>query len=34
MYTLMHGLYKHLTRKEEYSILLLGLDNAGKTVTS
>jgi ADP-ribosylation factor related protein 1 len=32
MYTLLTGLYKHLARKEEYNVLVLGLDNAGKTV--
>jgi len=31
MYTLLSGLYKHLTQKDEYFILILGLDNAGKT---
>jgi ADP-ribosylation factor related protein 1 len=31
MYHLLKGLYLHATSKEEYSILLLGLDNAGKT---
>eukprot|EP00160_Parvularia_atlantis_P018609 Unigene6976_Nuclearia_a/m.21372 Unigene6976_Nuclearia_a/g.21372 ORF Unigene6976_Nuclearia_a/g.21372 Unigene6976_Nuclearia_a/m.21372 type:complete len:200 (-) Unigene6976_Nuclearia_a:68-667(-) len=31
MYTLLYGAYKQATRKEEYSVLLLGLDNAGKT---
>ncbi|GME25087.1 Ras GTPAse [Neofusicoccum parvum] len=31
MYHLMKGLYMYATSKEEYSILLLGLDNAGKT---
>ncbi|KAI3652889.1 hypothetical protein MP228_002314 [Amoeboaphelidium protococcarum] len=31
MYTLFSGLYRHLTRKEEYNILVLGLDNSGKT---
>ncbi len=32
MYSLLSGLYKYLTRKEEYYVLVLGLDNAGKTV--
>lgn len=32
MYTLLHGLYKYLMQKDEYFILILGLDNAGKTV--
>jgi len=31
MYHLAKSVYLHLTSKEEYSILLLGLDNAGKT---
>lgn len=31
MYHLLRSLYLHATSKEEYSILLLGLDNAGKT---
>ncbi|OCK85042.1 ARF/SAR superfamily protein [Lepidopterella palustris CBS 459.81] len=31
MYHLLKGLYLYATSKEEYSILLLGLDNAGKT---
>jgi len=31
MYTLVHGLYKSFTQKEEFNIIILGLDNAGKT---
>lgn len=31
MYHLLRSLYLHYTSKQEYSILLLGLDNAGKT---
>ncbi|KAI9222913.1 ADP-ribosylation factor family-domain-containing protein [Blastocladiella britannica] len=31
MYTLLSGLYRQWTRKEEYSVIILGLDNAGKT---
>lgn len=31
MYHLIKSLYLHATSKEEYSILVLGLDNAGKT---
>ncbi|KAI8983872.1 ADP-ribosylation factor family-domain-containing protein [Pilobolus umbonatus] len=31
MYTLLSGLYDYLTRKEEYYVLIVGLDNAGKT---
>lgn len=30
-YHLVKGIYSTLTRKEEYSVLILGLDNAGKT---
>lgn len=32
MYTLLSGLYKYLTQKEDYYVIILGLDNAGKTV--
>ncbi|XP_021943279.1 ADP-ribosylation factor-related protein 1 [Folsomia candida] len=31
MYTLLSGLYKHLTQHDEYCVVILGLDNAGKT---
>nr|XP_040131522.1 ADP-ribosylation factor-related protein 1 isoform X6 [Ictidomys tridecemlineatus] len=31
MYTLLSGLYKYMFQKDEYCILILGLDNAGKT---
>jgi len=31
MYTLLSGLYKSVTQKDEFSVLILGLDNAGKT---
>ncbi|ORX62002.1 P-loop containing nucleoside triphosphate hydrolase protein [Hesseltinella vesiculosa] len=31
MYTLLSGLYQYVTQKEEYNILIIGLDNAGKT---
>ncbi|KZT52870.1 P-loop containing nucleoside triphosphate hydrolase protein [Calocera cornea HHB12733] len=31
MYHLLSGLYQQLTRKDEYNVLILGLDNAGKT---
>ncbi|GAB7354025.1 hypothetical protein MBLNU459_g4612t1 [Dothideomycetes sp. NU459] len=31
MYHLFKSIYMHATSKEEYSILVLGLDNAGKT---
>lgn len=32
MYSFLSGLYKHLTRREAYYIVIIGLDNAGKTV--
>lgn len=32
MYTLLSGLYEQYTRKEEFYCIILGLDNAGKTV--
>uniref|UniRef100_T1JPJ9 ADP-ribosylation factor-related protein 1 n=1 Tax=Strigamia maritima TaxID=126957 RepID=T1JPJ9_STRMM len=31
MFTLFYGLWKYLFQKDEYFILILGLDNAGKT---
>ncbi|KAG2182277.1 hypothetical protein INT43_007204, partial [Umbelopsis isabellina] len=31
MYTLLSGTYKYLTRREEYYVMIIGLDNAGKT---
>ncbi|KAI8836374.1 ADP-ribosylation factor family-domain-containing protein [Chytridium lagenaria] len=31
MYTLLSGLYTQWTRKEEFNVVILGLDNAGKT---
>ncbi|KAL9553768.1 hypothetical protein PS6_003783 [Mucor atramentarius] len=31
MYTLLSGFYNYLTQKEEYYVLIIGLDNAGKT---
>lgn len=31
MYTLLSGFYKYLVQKDEYCVLILGLDNAGKT---
>ena len=34
MYHLLSGLYEYLTRKEEFGVLILGLDGAGKTVSS
>lgn len=33
MYTLLHGFYKYVIQKDEYCVLILGLDNAGKTVS-
>lgn len=34
MYSLLHGFYKYIVQKDEYCVLILGLDNAGKTVSS
>lgn len=31
MYHLLTGLYDYWTRKDEYSVVIIGLDNAGKT---
>jgi ADP-ribosylation factor related protein 1 len=31
MFTLLRGLWDYLFRKKEYYIVILGLDNAGKT---
>ncbi|RKP22146.1 DUF862-domain-containing protein [Rozella allomycis CSF55] len=31
MYTLFKGLYSLITQREEYNILIIGIDNAGKT---
>ncbi|KAJ2578541.1 ADP-ribosylation factor protein 3 [Coemansia sp. RSA 1807] len=31
MYTLVSGAYRYLTQKAEYTVLILGLDNSGKT---
>uniref|UniRef100_A0A183SL66 ADP-ribosylation factor-related protein 1 n=1 Tax=Schistocephalus solidus TaxID=70667 RepID=A0A183SL66_SCHSO len=31
MYTLLRGLCKYVSKKDEYSVLILGLDDAGKT---
>lgn len=33
MYSLLYGFYKYLTQKDEFCVLILGLDNAGKTVS-
>ncbi len=32
MFSLLSGAYREWTRREVYNILILGLDNAGKTV--
>ena len=32
MYTLMSGLWRYYTSRDQYYILIVGLDNAGKTV--
>jgi len=32
MYHLLKGLHQYLTRKEEFSVIIIGLDGAGKTV--
>ena len=34
MYTLLSGLYKHMVQKDDYFLLILGLDNAGKSVSA
>ena len=31
MWALLTGLYQYITQKDEYYILIIGLDNAGKT---
>ncbi|KAL3269760.1 hypothetical protein HHI36_008820 [Cryptolaemus montrouzieri] len=31
MYSLLYGFYKYLVQKDEYCVLILGLDDAGKT---
>jgi ADP-ribosylation factor related protein 1 len=31
MYTLLSGLYRAVTQKDEFFVLILGLDNAGKS---
>ncbi len=33
MFGLLYGLYQSFTKKREHRVLLLGLDNAGKTTT-
>jgi hypothetical protein len=32
MYHLLKGLREYLTRKEQFSVIIIGLDGAGKTV--
>lgn len=32
MYSLLKGLWEYFFRKDEYFVVILGLDNAGKTV--
>lgn len=34
MYSLLYGFYKYMIQKDEYCVLILGLDNAGKTVSN
>jgi ADP-ribosylation factor related protein 1 len=34
MYHLLKGFHEYLTRKEEFSVIIIGLDGAGKTVRS
>ena len=31
-YTLLSGFYDHLTKEQEFNVVLLGPENAGKTV--
>lgn len=33
MYSLLHGFYQYMVQKDEFCVLILGLDNAGKTVS-
>ena len=33
MFTLLSGLWKYLFQKDEFFVVILGLDNAGKTVS-
>ncbi len=33
MFTLLRGLWKYFFRKDEYCVVILGLNNAGKTVS-
>ena len=32
MFTLLSGLWRYMFQKDEFNILIVGLDNAGKTV--
>lgn len=32
MYSLLRGLYDHFVRRASFNIVIVGLDNAGKTV--
>jgi hypothetical protein len=32
MFSLLSGAYRYLTQRDEYYVLIVGLDNAGKTV--
>ncbi len=32
MYTLLSGFYRYMFQKDEYAAVILGLDNAGKSV--
>lgn len=34
MYHLLTGLYEHLTRKDEYSVVIIGLDNVSSSSES
>lgn len=31
MFSLLHGLWRYLTQKDEFFVVIVGLDNAGKT---
>ena len=33
MYTLLSGAWRYMFQKDEYFVLILGLDDAGKTVS-
>lgn len=34
MFSLMYGFYEYMFQKPEYKVLMIGLDNAGKTVSN